>query len=123
MTAHNDGSVVGRGAVRDPILATPLWRPNPSRQPQVVAEAAADPHERDWAGPGFTRPGPEPDVGHHTGYARGKAEGVGGMTTVADLPLGGLGREGAICARLQRPVQGQLPRGTSASAQAGAHLG
>ena len=123
MTAHNDGSAVERGAATDPILATSSRRPKPAREAQVVAEAAADPHEHDWAGPGFTKPGPEPDVGYHTGYARRKAEGVAGMTTVADPLLGGLDGEGAICARLQRPVQSQLPLGNSASAQAGARVG
>jgi hypothetical protein len=77
MTAHNHGSAVERGAVTDPILATPLWRPKPSRQPHVVTEAAADPHKHDWAGPGFSKPGPEPDVGYHTGHTRRKAEASG----------------------------------------------
>jgi hypothetical protein len=72
MTAHIDGSAVDWGAVTDPILATPPWRPKLPRGPQVVAEAGADPHEHDWAGPGFTKPGPEPDVGYQAGYARGK---------------------------------------------------
>jgi hypothetical protein len=123
MTVHNDGSAVDWGAVTDPILATPPWRPKPPRRPQVVAEAAADPHEHDWAGPGFTKPGPEPDVGNQTGYARGKAEAVAGITTVADRLLGGLDQEGADCARLQRSVHSQLPQGTSASTQTGARLG
>ena len=121
-TAHNDGPAVDRGAVTDPILATPPRRPKPPQQPQVVAEAAADPHEHDWAGPGFTKPGPEPDVGYYTGYARGKAEAVAGMTTVADPLLGGLDGEGADCAPLQCSVSSQLPQGTSASAQSGARL-
>jgi hypothetical protein len=123
MTGHNDGSAVDWGAVTDSILATPPWRPKPLRRPQVVAEAAADPHEHDWAGPGFTKPGPEPDIGYQTGYARGKAAAVAGRTTVADPPLGGLDEEGADCARLQRSAHSQLSQGASASAQAGARLG
>ena len=58
-TEHNDGPAEDWGAVADPILATPPWRPAALRPSRVIAEAAADPHEHDWAGPGFTRPGPE----------------------------------------------------------------
>jgi hypothetical protein len=123
MTAHNHGSAVERGPVTDPILATPLWRPKPSRQPHVVTETAADPHEHDWAGPGFSKPGPEPGVDYHTGRTRRKAEAVAGMTTVADPLFDGRDGEGADRARLQRPVQNQLPQGNSASAPAGAHRG
>jgi hypothetical protein len=122
MTTRTTRSAVDWDAVADPILATPPWRPRTSRPPQAMAGAATDPHEHDWAGPGFTKPGPEPDVGYHTGYARGKAEAVASMTPIADPLVGGLDGEGAHCARLQRPAQSQLPEGTSASAQAGARF-
>ena len=70
MADRNDGPAVDWGAVADPILATPPWRPRTRGHP-VIAEAAADPHEHDWAGPGFTKPGPEPDVSTAR-YALGK---------------------------------------------------
>jgi hypothetical protein len=123
MTAHKDGLAVDWGAVTDPILATLPWRPKPPRRLQVMAGTAADPHEHDWAGPSFTKPGPEPDVGYWTGYASGKAEAIEGMTSVADPPLGGLDEVGADCARLQRSVHSQLPQDTSALARTGARLG
>jgi hypothetical protein len=79
-------------AVADPILATPPWRPGTSWPPQVIAGTAADPHEHDWAGPGFTKPGPEPGVGHQAGYAPGKAEALACTTTVSDGPTTSLTR-------------------------------
>jgi hypothetical protein len=86
MAARNDGPAVDWGAVADPILATPPWRLGTSRRPQVIAEAAADPHEHDWAGPGFTKPGPESDAGSRAGYVLGKAEAFAGMATIFDGP-------------------------------------
>jgi hypothetical protein len=84
MASRKDGLAVDRGGMADPILATPPWRPGTSRPPQVVTGAAADPHEHDWAGPGFTKPGPEPDAGHRAGYAPGKAEALADMITISD---------------------------------------
>jgi hypothetical protein len=46
----------------------------------------ADPHDRDWAGAGFTRPGPEADVGYRAGYTLGTAEALAGTTTIIDGP-------------------------------------
>jgi hypothetical protein len=46
----------------------------------------AGPHDRDWAGAGFTKPGPEPDPGYRVGYAFGKADAFAGMTTIFDGP-------------------------------------
>jgi hypothetical protein len=86
MATHDDGPTVDWGTVVDSILATSPWRLGAARPPQNMTEAAADPHEHDWAGPGFTRPGPEPDLGYQTGYPRGKAEAVAGMTTIFDEP-------------------------------------
>jgi hypothetical protein len=88
-TARNDGSTVDWGAVADPILATPPWRPRASRRPQVIAKAAADPHTHDWAGRGFTRQGPgsDVDVDYQAGYASGKAEALAGMTTIFGGPV------------------------------------
>jgi hypothetical protein len=81
MASHKNGLVVDWGAIADPILATPLWRPRASLSLQVTAEATADPHNHDWAGPGFTKPGPESNAGYQAGYALGKAEAVAGTTT------------------------------------------
>jgi hypothetical protein len=44
----------------------------------------ADQHDRDWAGAGFTRPGPEADVGYRAGYTHGTAEALAGMTRIFD---------------------------------------
>jgi hypothetical protein len=85
-TEHNDGSAVDWGTGADPILSTPLWRPETSQPPQVIAAAAADPHEHDWAGPGFTKPGPEPDTGHRAGHAPGNPEARADVTTLSDGP-------------------------------------
>lgn len=41
-------------------------------------------HDRDWAGAGFTQPGPESDPGYRAGYALGKAEAFAGMRTIFD---------------------------------------
>jgi hypothetical protein len=46
----------------------------------------AGPHDRDWAGAGFTKPGPEADPGYRARYALGKAEAFAGMTTIFDGP-------------------------------------
>jgi hypothetical protein len=46
-TEHNDGPAEDWGAVADPILATPPWRPAALRPSRAIAEAAADPHEHD----------------------------------------------------------------------------
>ncbi len=43
-------------------------------------------YDRDWAGAGFTKPGPESDAGYQAGYALGKAEAVAGITTTSDGP-------------------------------------
>jgi hypothetical protein len=80
----------GWPAVADPILATPPGRPGTSRPPHPIAAAAADPHERDWAGPGFTKPGPEPDTGYQAGYASGDAEARVGMVTICDASAASL---------------------------------
>jgi len=86
MPARKDTREVGWPAVADPILATPPGRAGTSRPPHVIAGAAADPHERDWAGPGFTKPGPESDVGYQAGYVLGRVEAAAGMTTAFDGP-------------------------------------
>jgi hypothetical protein len=44
------------------------------------------PYGRDWAGVGFTKPGPGSDPGYRAGYALGNAEAFAGMTTVFDCP-------------------------------------
>jgi hypothetical protein len=61
MPARKDTREAGWPAVAAPVLATPPGRLGTSRPPHVIAAAAADPHEHDWAGPGFTKPGPESD--------------------------------------------------------------
>jgi hypothetical protein len=86
MATRTTRPAVDWDAVADPILATPPWRPRTSRPPQVIAGAAADPHEHDWAGPGFTKPGPEPHVDYQAGYAPGRVEAAAGMTTAFDGP-------------------------------------
>jgi hypothetical protein len=86
MPGRKDTREVDWPAVAAAILATPPGRLGTSRPPHVIAGAAADPHERDWAGPGFTKPGPESDVGYQAGYAPGRAEAVAGMTTAFDGP-------------------------------------
>jgi hypothetical protein len=53
---------------------------------QVTAEATADPHNHDWAGPGFIKPGPESNVGYQAGYALGRVEACAGMTTIFPGP-------------------------------------
>jgi hypothetical protein len=84
--ARNDTREAGWPAVADPILATPPGRPGTSRPPHVTAGTAADPHEDDWAGPGFTKPGPEPDTSQQAGYAPRRVEAAEGMTTTLDGP-------------------------------------
>jgi hypothetical protein len=44
------------------------------------------PPDREWAGAGFTKPGPESDAGYRTGYALGQAEAFAGITTIFDAP-------------------------------------
>jgi hypothetical protein len=61
-------------AVAAPIAAVAPWRPAPG----------ADTREADWAGRGFTKPGPEPDVGYRAGYAPADAEARAGMVTISD---------------------------------------
>jgi hypothetical protein len=79
MAAREDTApAVDWGATADPILATPPWRLEGSRQPQVIAATEADPHKHDWAGPGFTKPGPESDACYQTGYTLGKADALAG---------------------------------------------
>jgi len=46
----------------------------------------AGPHDRDWAGAGFTKPGPEADTGYQAGYTLGNAEAFAGTTTIFDGP-------------------------------------
>jgi hypothetical protein len=60
-------------AVAAPIAAVAPWRPTPG----------ADAREAGWAGRGFTRPGPEPDVSYQAGYAPGDAEARVGMVTIS----------------------------------------
>jgi hypothetical protein len=86
MPARKDTREVDWPAVAASILATPSGRLGTSRPPHVIAGAAADPHEHDWAGPGFTKPGPEPDTGQQAGYAPGRVEAAEGMTTAFDGP-------------------------------------
>jgi hypothetical protein len=72
-----------RGAgtrVVDPILATPPWRSSASR-PRVIAETAANLHEHDWAGAGFTKPGLRSDLGYQVGYVSEEAVALADMTT------------------------------------------
>ena len=85
MPARKDTREVGWPAVAASILATPPGS-GTSRPPHVIAGAAADPHERNWAGPGFPKPGPEPDTGQQAGYALGRVEATEGMTTAFDGP-------------------------------------
>jgi hypothetical protein len=86
MTGRTTRPAVDWGAEAGPILATSPWRPGASRPPRAMAGAAAGPHEHNWAGPGFTKPGPEPDTGQQAGYAPGRAEAAEGMTTAFDGP-------------------------------------
>jgi hypothetical protein len=86
MATRTTRPTVDRDAVADPILATPPWRAGASRSPQVMAEAIADPHKYDWAGPGFTGPGPEPNVGCQASYPPGKPEALADRATSFDGP-------------------------------------
>ena len=43
-------------------------------------------HDRDWAGAGYTTPGPQADPGYQAGYTPGKAEAFAGMTTIFHGP-------------------------------------
>jgi hypothetical protein len=86
MATRTTRPAVDWDAIADQILATPPWQAGTSRSPQVMAEAMADPHKHDWAGPGFTKPGPESDAGYQAGYALGRVEAAAGMTTAFDGP-------------------------------------
>jgi hypothetical protein len=97
--ARKDTREVDWPAVADPVLATPPGRLGTSRPPHVVAGAVADPHEHDWAGPGFTKPGPECDVGYQAGYAPEDTETHAGMVTISDGSAAALTGPG----RAQRP--------------------
>jgi hypothetical protein len=50
----------------------------------------AGPHDRDWAGAGFTKPGPGSDPGYQAGYALGQADALAGTTTIFDGPAASL---------------------------------
>ena len=84
MPSRKDTREAGWPAAADPILAPPPGRPGTSRPPHARATAAADPHEHDWAGPRFTRPGPECDAAYRAGYAPGDAEPRARMVTICD---------------------------------------
>jgi hypothetical protein len=51
---HDARGPVDRPAVAAPIAAVAPWRP-------TAEPAQPDPHEADWAGRGFSQPGPEPE--------------------------------------------------------------
>ena len=59
--AHNKGRD-GLSACCDGLRLTPA-EPDPE----------AGDHDQDWAGPGFTRPGPEPAAGHRGGGRQAEA--------------------------------------------------
>ena len=110
MATRTTRPAVDWDAVADPILATPPWRPGTSRPPQVIAGAAADPHEHDWAGPGFTKPGPEPDTGHRAGHAPGNPEARADVITLSDGPATSLtGRRHAPCLVRQTGAERRTP--------------
>jgi hypothetical protein len=46
----------------------------------------AGPHDRNWAGAGCTKPGPEADPGYRAGYTPGKVEAFACMTRIFDGP-------------------------------------
>ena len=58
MAARETAAAVDWAAAAAPIAAVPPWRP---------AAAEPDTHEAGWAGPGFTRPGPESEAGYRAG--------------------------------------------------------
>jgi hypothetical protein len=74
----------GWPAVADPILAMPPGRPGISRPLHLIAGAAVGPHEHGWAGPGFTKPGPECDDGYRAGCAPEDAAARAGVVTIFD---------------------------------------
>jgi hypothetical protein len=86
MAGRTNRLAVDWDVVAGPILATPPWRPGTSWPPHAMAGAAADPRKHDWAGPGFTRPGPVPDTGPYIRCAPGNAKPPAGMTTLSDDP-------------------------------------
>jgi hypothetical protein len=92
MAGRTNRPAVDWGAVAGPILATSPWRLGTSWPPRAMAGAVADPHEHDWAGPGFTRPGPVPAAGPQTRCAPGKAKAPAGMATISDGPATSLTR-------------------------------
>jgi hypothetical protein len=69
----------------------------------------AGPHDRDWAGPGFTKPGPESNACYQAGYALGKADAFAGMTTISDGPCYVLHRR--LHQRPPRDARAPGPRG------------
>jgi hypothetical protein len=100
--ARKDPPEAGWPAVVASILATPPRRPGTSRPAQVVAGAAADPHEHDWAGPGFTKPGPEPDTGQQARNTPADTDELADTPTISDDPTAPLtGRRDAP----SRPVR------------------
>ena len=54
MAAGMDTREVDWAAVAAPITTVAPWRP-------TAEPVQPDPHKPDWAGRGFTRPGPEPE--------------------------------------------------------------
>jgi hypothetical protein len=60
--AHNEGCD-GLPASRDGLTVTPV-EPDPQ----------AGEHDHDWAGPGFTRPGPKPTLEHRGNGRQAEAE-------------------------------------------------
>jgi hypothetical protein len=55
MTTTQQGREVDWPAVAAPIATVAPWRP-------AAVPAQPDPHEADWAGPGFSHPGPTEDA-------------------------------------------------------------
>jgi hypothetical protein len=55
MATHDRGPALDWDTLADPIAATQRWRPR-------TALARPDPHEADWAGTGFSKPGPAEHV-------------------------------------------------------------
>ena len=74
-------STLARRAYRRPVTEEDL-------QPLLTffnqGRAGTGNFEAGWAGRGFTRPGPECDVGYQAGYAPADAEARAGMVTICD---------------------------------------
>jgi len=103
MAGGTNRPAVDWGAVAGPIPATPPWRPGTSRPPHAMAGAVAGLREHDWAGPGFTKPGPGPDVGPQTRCTSGKAKAPARVTTLFDGPARSLtGRRHALSGPVRR---------------------